>query len=107
MSFMSFDISSIFCCFSSSSSFSKFCSMVLAFSREALAFAMCVELGPVVVLTLLMSLITSLCDVEFRCVLFWIVELLEILDPSKIVLGRHKFADHLDLWANRWELSFH
>src|SRR5438552_3199012 len=60
MSFMSFDISSIVCCFSSSSSFSKFCAMVLAFSREALAFAMCVELGPVVVLTLLMSLITSL-----------------------------------------------
>ena len=60
MSFMSFDISSIVCCFSSSSSFSKFCAMVLAFSREALAFAMCVELGPVVVFTLLMSLITSL-----------------------------------------------
>src|SRR5579859_7043061 len=35
MSFMSFDICSIVCCSSSVSSFSRFCAIVFAFSRDA------------------------------------------------------------------------
>src|SRR5437667_12818618 len=53
MSFRSFDICPIVWFFWSSSSFISFCAIVLALSREALAFPTCVTLGPVVVLTLL------------------------------------------------------
>src|SRR5271154_1671884 len=59
MSFSSLDIIAIVCCFSSSSSFSRFCVMVLACSRASFALITNPGLVPVVVLMLLMLLIAS------------------------------------------------
>src|SRR5579859_5574935 len=59
MSFSSFDIIAIVCCFSSSSSFSRFCVIVLACSRACFALITNPGLVPVVALMLPMLLIAS------------------------------------------------
>src|SRR5579859_1476975 len=59
MSFSSLDINAIVCCFSSSSSFSRLCVIVLAFSRASFALITNPGLVPVVVFMLPTLLIAS------------------------------------------------
>src|SRR5579859_6466686 len=56
MSFMSFDICSIVCCFLFSSSFSRFYVIVLAFSQDAFTFPRNIVLGPVLLVLMLLML---------------------------------------------------